>query len=63
MPAPFHEFVRLWFACRAGMGGIAHWPDAGGVAHQAAWIVEAFGLLAGFEAKFDKHEKETRGGG
>jgi len=31
------SFVRLWAACRAGMGGIACWPDAGGVGDQAAW--------------------------
>ncbi|MCA3366633.1 MAG: hypothetical protein INF79_13570, partial [Roseomonas sp.] len=32
---PWHGFVRLWAACRGGMGGIAHWPDAGGVNDQA----------------------------
>lgn len=61
MPAPFHDFIRLWSACRAGMGGIAHWPDPGGVADQAAWVFEAFGMLAGFEAEFEKHDKEQRG--
>lgn len=40
----WHEFVRLWAACRGDMG-VAHWPDAGGIAAQAAWIVEAFGVL------------------
>ena len=43
------------------MGGIAHWPDPGGVADQAAWVFEAFGLLAGFEAEFEAHDKEQRG--
>jgi hypothetical protein len=43
--APWHEFVRLWAACRGEMG-IAHWPDAGGVSRQAAWIVDAFATLA-----------------
>jgi hypothetical protein len=42
------------------MGGLAHWPDAGGVADQAAWIVDAFGLLAGFNARFDEDERKRR---
>ena len=54
VPGPWHEFVRLWGACRGGMGGLAHWPDGGGVADQAAWIVEAFAMLASIDAKLDK---------
>ena len=46
---PWHGFVRLWAACRGGMGGIAHWPDAGGVNNQAAWVVDGFAVLAGAE--------------
>jgi hypothetical protein len=42
---PWHGFVRLWAACRGGMGGIAHWPDAGGVNDQAAWVVDGFAVL------------------
>ena len=41
---PWHAFVRLWAACRGGMGGIAHWPDAGGVNDQAAWVVDGFAV-------------------
>ncbi len=47
---PWHGFVRLWAACRGGMGGIAHWPDAGGVNDQAAWVVDGFAVLARIEA-------------
>jgi hypothetical protein len=32
------------------MGGIAHWPDAGGVNDQAAWVVDGFAVLASAEA-------------
>jgi len=42
---PWQAFVRLWAACRGGMGGIAHWPDAGGVNDQAAWVVDGFAVL------------------
>ena len=55
-------FVRLWASCRAGMGGIACWPDAGGVADQAAWIVDAFATLGGIDAEFDEDERRRRGG-
>lgn len=43
------------------MGGIAHWPDPGGLNDQAAWVFEAFGLLAGLEAAFDRTEKALGG--
>lgn len=46
----WREFLELWLACR-GDFGIAHWPDPGGVADQAAWIVEAFALLNAIAAK------------
>jgi hypothetical protein len=39
------------------MGGLAHWPDAGGVADQAAWVVDAFGLLAGINSRLDEDER------
>lgn len=45
VPRPWHDFIRLWSACRGEMG-IATWPDGGGVAHQAAWVVDAFQILA-----------------
>ena len=54
---PWHAFVRQWGSCRGGMGGMAHWPDAGGVADQAAWIVDAFAALGSIEATLDKDRK------
>ncbi|OJY71851.1 MAG: hypothetical protein BGP12_09705 [Rhodospirillales bacterium 70-18] len=51
VPQPWHEFVRMWGACQGGMGGVAHWPDGGGVGDQAAWVVEAFALLGGLLGK------------
>jgi hypothetical protein len=53
--------VRLWLACHAGMGGTAHWPDAGGVSDQSAWIVDAFGILAGLNSKLDEDDRRRRG--
>jgi hypothetical protein len=50
----------MWFACRGGEGGIAHWPDAGGVADQAAWIVDAFTVLGGLNAKMEDDERKRR---
>ena len=51
------SFVRLWASCRAGMGGIANWPDAGGVADQAAWVVDAFSALGSINAELDEDER------
>ena len=53
IPQSWHDFIRLWGACRSGMGGMAHWPDPGGVGDQAAWIVDAFAILATIDARFD----------
>jgi hypothetical protein len=54
------EFVGLWDACRAGMGGVASWPEAGGVNDQPAWVVEAFGVLSAALAAEEKRDKEGR---
>jgi hypothetical protein len=54
---PWHAFVRLWAACRGGMGGIAHWPDPGGVGHQAAWVMDAFAALGGIDAALDEERR------
>lgn len=59
-PAWF-DIVRLWDACRGGMGGIQTWPDAGGVNDQAAWIVDAFRSIAAINADLDR--KARPGGG
>jgi hypothetical protein len=44
------------------MGGIASWPDAGGVAQQAAWIIDGFALLAGIDAALEAEAKTLQGG-
>jgi hypothetical protein len=62
VPEQWHAFVRLWAACRSGMGGIAHWPDAGGVADQAAWVVDAFAALGGIDAAIDAEQRRLAGG-
>jgi len=38
--------------------GIATWPDAGGVAQQAAWIIEAFQILAVAAEKLRDERRE-----
>jgi len=62
VPEPWHSFVRLWAACRSGMGGIAQWPDAGGVVDQVAWVVDAFAVLGGIEAAIDAEQRRLAGG-
>jgi hypothetical protein len=42
------------------MGGIATWPDAGGVAAQAAWVIDAFGILAVLDAQIDEANHPQR---
>ena len=56
------SFVRLWTACRSGMGGYSHWPDAGGVADQAAWVVDGFGVLTGTSARWDDATRKRHSG-
>jgi hypothetical protein len=34
------------------------WPDDGGLAQQSAWIFDAYGILAGTEARMRKLERE-----
>ena len=46
----------MWSASRGAEGGIAHWPESGGVARQAAWVVDAYGALAAADAEFRKAE-------
>lgn len=57
----WHEFVRLWAACRDPEGGIAHWPDSGGVGDQAAWLVDAFSTLASMHVAMNEAEQKLRG--
>ena len=60
IPAEWHEFIRLWAACR-GETGIAHWPDAGGVNDQAAWIVDAFATVSAIDADISEQRRQQRG--
>jgi len=41
------------------MGGIAHWPDTGGVNDQAAWVVDGFAVLAGAEAAIEGERRQA----
>ena len=59
--AAWHDVVRLWAACRDPEGGIAHWPDAGGVGDQAAWIVDAFATLGTIYTSIVESEVRQRG--
>ena len=60
VPQEVRHVVRLWSACRAGMGGYAHWPDAGGVVDQAAWVVDAFGVLTSMAAPREDEMRKRR---
>ena len=40
------------------MCGLAHWPDPGGVGDQAAWIVDAFAMLAAIDAQIDEVSRQ-----
>ncbi|WP_424138667.1 hypothetical protein [Roseomonas chloroacetimidivorans] len=41
------------------MGGYAIWPDGGGLNDQAAWVLDAFGILVSLNAKLDEEERPT----
>ena len=47
----WQDFVRLWAACRSE-NGIAHWPDAGGLNDQAAWVVDGFAVLSSLSERW-----------
>ncbi|ONG56967.1 hypothetical protein BKE38_05070 [Pseudoroseomonas deserti] len=51
IPRNIFHVVSLWFRCQGGMGGLAQLPGVGGVGDQAAWLMRAFSLLDGEEAK------------
>lgn len=61
VPPAWHDVVRLWAACRNPEGGIAHWPDAGGVGDQAAWLVDAFATLGTIYVAMVETEARLRG--
>lgn len=50
--------VALWFRSRGGMGGPGPLPEAGGVNDQPAWLLAAFGVLAGCDAAWEKAKGE-----
>ena len=60
VPQDTRGVVRLWAACRGGMGGYSSWPDDGGVSDQAAWLVDAFAVLTSASAAWDEAERKRR---
>lgn len=56
LPPAWRRVVALW---RQSQGGMARgWlPEAGGVNDQAAWLLEAFAILAAEEARLDKRKE------
>lgn len=56
----WHEFVGMWDTCRGPEGGVAHWPDAGGLGDQAAWVVDAFRTLGSAQAQWRDLEMEAK---
>lgn len=57
-PPDFLAFTQMFFHCRGGMGGFAHWPDAGGVADQAAWVADAFNVLLKVENETETAKRQ-----
>jgi hypothetical protein len=53
--------VLLWGACRAGMGNIAHRPDAGRMGDRAGLVVETPATLVADEAGLDVDGKHFNG--
>ena len=51
-PGALHA-VRLYYRQKGGMGP-GTMPDAGGINDQAAWLLTAFSMLAGFEEAWEK---------
>jgi hypothetical protein len=60
LPPEWLDLVRMWHVCR-GESGIAHWPDAGGIGDQAAWVVDAFQAISSIDAR-DRAEQQRRSG-
>lgn len=55
------QVVRLYLRHRGGMAP-GPLPEAGGVNDQPAWLMDAFGMLAGIEAAWDRAERAARAG-
>lgn len=60
VPAGLWDVIRTWMRCRGGEFGGGLLPDGGGVNDQAAWLMDAFDMLAGAEAELRK-EREGKG--
>ena len=54
------SFVRVWLSGRDGDGATRHWPDDGGIVHQAAWVFDAFAMLGSAEATMKEAERAVR---
>lgn len=60
VPLAFRRVVTVWSMCRAGMGGYACWPDAGGLNDQSAWLMDAFSVLAAAQSEWEEAERRRR---
>jgi hypothetical protein len=60
VPPGYFHVVRLWFRCRAGMGGFAALPEPGGINQQPAWLMAAFAALENAEEELRK-DRDSRG--
>ncbi len=60
MKVVFSRRDAEWFGphVAAGWGGVAHWPDAGGVNDQAAWVVDGFAVLGRIDAALDAEQRQ-----
>lgn len=61
VPRGYLHVVRLWNRCRAGMGGLAVLPEAGGINQQPAWLIHAFGMLDAADEEMRRAEEAERG--
>lgn len=46
--------MRLYDFARPSLGGSAFLPDPGGVNDQAAWLMDAFAVIANAESQLSK---------
>jgi len=60
VPRAIMRVVMLWDLCRAGMGGFAMLPEAGGINDQPAWLMAAFGVLNAENGRLEEIDRERR---
>jgi hypothetical protein len=59
LPAAWGRVVAAFNLSRGGMG--RGWlPEGGGVNDQPAWMIEAFSILAGEEARIERVREATK---